>query len=198
MDMARGNTVVLVGAACLALAGCGASGGAGRAGSPGGAGSAGGAGGTRSAGAGPGGSGGPAAQSQSPSAADVSAHAPQAPAWLARGNALCAAQARRLQGRAHPSTPEQTIAYLPAALSAMHDDVAGLEALGAGRPGHTKLAAAIASMRQLEGLLRHFLSELRDGMVGFTELGQIQRQSAALHAQLDARFRAAGLPSCAV
>jgi hypothetical protein len=189
MDMARGNTVVLVGTACLALAGCGASAGAGRAGGPRA---------TGGTGAGPGGAGGPAAQSQSQSAADVSAHAPQAPAWLARGNALCAAQARRLQGRARPSTPEQTIAYLPSALSAMHDDVAGLEALGAGRPGRTKLAAALASMRLLEGLLRRFLSELRDGMVGFTQLGQIQRQSTILHAQLDARFRAAGLPSCAV
>jgi hypothetical protein len=176
--MARGNTVVLAGVACLALAGCGASGGAGKTGGSSGA-------------------GGAAASAQSQSA-DVSERALQAPAWLARGNALCAAQARRLQGRARPSTPEQTIAYLPSALSAMHDDVAGLEALGAGRPGRTKLAAALASMRLLEGLLRRFLSELRDGMVGFTQLGQIQRQSTILHAQLDARFRAAGLPSCAV
>jgi hypothetical protein len=176
--MARGNTVVLAGVACLALAGCGASGGAGKTGGSSGA-------------------GGAAAPAQSPSA-DVSERALQAPAYLTRGNALCAAQARRLQGRARPSTPEQTIAYLPSALSAMHDDVAGLEALGAGRPGRTRLAAAVASMRLLEGLLRRFLSELRDGMVGFTQLGQIQRQSTILHAQLDARFRAAGLPSCAV
>jgi hypothetical protein len=119
------------------------------------------------------------------------------PRYVAEGNAICARQLARLSRLPRPTTPEQTITYLPAALTAMHAEVAALRALDPPGTAHTRLAAALADTNQLATMLARLLHELRHGTVEFTQLGSVEHRSTAMRARLDARFRQVGLTSCA-
>lgn len=128
------------------------------------------------------------------------AHQPSAraaAAYLAEGNAICAAQTGPLYRIAHSSSPEQSIADLPSTLSALHAELASLRTLDAPRGAHAELTAAAQSTRELASLLAHLLHQLRDGTTELIELIAIQHEARALHAQLDTRFRRAGLTRCA-
>ena len=60
-----------------------------------------------------------------------------------------------------------------------------------------QLDAGIERTRQLAALLRGFLHELRSGIVEISTFARVQTQSDALQADIDARFRQAGLTACA-
>lgn len=117
--------------------------------------------------------------------------------YLAAGSAICAEQVAQLNRLPRPSTPEQTVAFLPPALAIMRHEVARLGALDPPGSGGVELAAALTSTRHLTTLLARLLHELRHGMVEFAALAKVQTQTAAMRAQVDARFRQAGLPRCA-
>jgi len=126
------------------------------------------------------------------------ATAPAAPPrYVAEGNAICARQLARLDRLPHPTTPEQTIAYLPSALTAMRNEIAGLRVLDPPGAARSQLAGAMADTKRLSALLAHLLHELQHGTVEFAQLGVVQSTSTAIRAQLDARFRRVGLTSCA-
>jgi hypothetical protein len=119
------------------------------------------------------------------------------PAYIVRGEAICAAQLTVLDRTPRPTTPEQSISYLPPALAVMRRETVALRTLDAPAPERARLAAALASTHTLATLLTHFLHELRTGTIGFAELAAVQQQSTVLQAQVDARFRQAGLARCA-
>jgi len=131
---------------------------------------------------------------------ETGAHATQEaavqPRYVRQGNAICAAQLARLSKLTRPTTPEQSIAYLPAALAIMHHELTALRALHPPDRARTELAAALSSADRLAVMLTHMLRELRHGTVEFAQLAAVQTQSETLRAQLDARFRRAGLTSC--
>jgi hypothetical protein len=122
---------------------------------------------------------------------------PQAPSYATAGNAICTEQAAQLGVLRKPATVEQAVAYLPSALAIMRRETARLGALDASGSPHARLDAALASTRALTALLARLLHELRGGMVELGELAAVQTQTTALRAQVDARFRQAGLPRCA-
>jgi hypothetical protein len=117
--------------------------------------------------------------------------------YVAEGNAICAKQLARLSRLPRPTTPEQTIAYLPTALTAMHAEVSALRTLDPPGAGHTELAAALADTNQLAAMLGKLLDELQHSTVEFTRLGSVEHRSTTMRAGLDARFRQLGLTSCA-
>jgi hypothetical protein len=120
-----------------------------------------------------------------------------APRYVAEGNAICATQLARLSKLPRPTTPEQTIAYLPTALTTMHAEVSGLRTLDPPGAAHAELAAALADTNQLAATLARLLDELQHGTVEFTQLGSVEHRSTTMRARLDARFRQVGLTSCA-
>ncbi len=130
-----------------------------------------------------------------------STHAPTAQVQDARyvieGNAICARQLARLSRLPRPTTPEQTISYLPTALTSMHAEVSALRTLDPPGAAHAELAAALADTSQLAAMLARLLHELRDGTVEFTRLGSVEHRSTTMRARLDASFRQVGLTSCA-
>jgi len=117
--------------------------------------------------------------------------------YLAAGNAICAEQLAQLNRLPRPSTPEQTIAFLPPALAIMRREVTRLGALDPRGSKGTELAAALTSSRALSTLLDRLLHELHHGMLELTALATVQKQTTTMRAQVDARFRQAGLPRCA-
>jgi hypothetical protein len=137
-----------------------------------------------------------AATARSPRSAVHQASAPT-PAYIARGEAICATELAGLERTPHPTTPEQSIGYLPPALAVMRRETVALQTLDPPAPERAKLDAALASTHALATLLARFLHELRTGTVAFAELADVQRQSMELQAQVDARFRQAGLARCA-
>ncbi len=142
------------------------------------------------------GCGGTAGHTSDSASRAAAAYAPP-PSYAAAGNAICAAQVARLNTLPRPTTPEQTIAYLPPALAAMHREIAQLTTLDPPGAAGERLAAALASTRALAGMLSSFLHELRQGTVEFAQLATVQQRSTTLRAVLDARFRQAGLARCA-
>lgn len=128
--------------------------------------------------------------------------APQAsssrePRYLAAGNAICQEQLAQLNRLQQPTTPAQTVSYLPRALVIIKREAARLGALHTSNSGAGELAAALASTQRLTVLLTRFLDELRHGMVEFAALTAVQSQSMTVRAQIDSHFRQAGLPRCA-
>jgi len=121
----------------------------------------------------------------------------QAPSYVAAGNAICSEQLAQLNRLPRPTSTEQTISYLPSALQIMRREVAKLQALTPSGSGGRALQAALTSDRRLTALLSDFLWGLRHGMVEFAQLATVQTRSIAMRAQIDARFRQAGLPRCA-
>jgi hypothetical protein len=124
------------------------------------------------------------------------ARAPDA-RYVAEGNAICAKQLARLSKAPRPTTPEQTIAYLPTAITTMHAEVSALRTLDPPGAAHAELAAALTGTSQLADMLARLLGELRHGTVEFTQLGSVEHRSTTMRALLDARFRQVGLTSCA-
>jgi len=120
-----------------------------------------------------------------------------APTYAATGNAICAEQLAALNRLPQPATAEQTIAYLPPALTIMRRETTRLAALDRPGAGTAKLDAALTSTRALSTLLQRLLHELKHGMVELAALATVQTKSTAMRAQIDARFREAGLPRCA-
>jgi hypothetical protein len=120
-----------------------------------------------------------------------------APRYVAQGNAICSAELARLDRLPRPTTPEQTVAYLPRALAAMRQEVASLRGLDPPGSAGRELAAALSNTDQLAALLGHLLHELRVGTVEFGQLAAVQRRTSAMRGQLDASFRSAGLARCA-
>ena len=89
------------------------------------------------------------------------------------------------------------MSYLPHAIAMIQRETGALAALDPGPAKRAELAAAIASSHQLAALLTSFLHQLRTQIVEFTTFAQVQAQSSALRAQIDAHFRQAGLTRCA-
>jgi hypothetical protein len=119
------------------------------------------------------------------------------PKYLAAANAICAQQVGQLDRLAQPTTLEQTVSYLPRALAIMQRETGGLAALHPVGSSRAQFAAALASARQLAGVLTRFLGQLHTGMVQFATFSQVEAQSNELRAALDAHFRQAGLTRCA-
>ncbi len=118
-----------------------------------------------------------------------------APAYVARGDQICATQLAALARLPKPTTPEQAVSYLPHALAALHAESGRLRTLAAGA-GEGELRAAVADVDRLAALLSGFLHHLNTGIVELTTFGQVQAQSSALRSQIDAHFRRAGLKRC--
>lgn len=132
----------------------------------------------------------------SPRTATSKASTSHAPSYLTAGNAICEEQLTQLNRLKQPTTPAQTVSYLPRALAIMKREGAKLGALHTRDSGGSELAAALASARRLTALLTGFLDELHRGMVEFAALTTVQSQSMAMRAQIDSHFRQAGLPRC--
>ena len=130
-------------------------------------------------------------------AAPTAPRATQSAGYIAAGDAICAEQLAQLNRLPRPSTPKQTIAFLPPALAIMRREATRLGALDPPGPKGTELAAALTSSRALSTLLDRLLHELHHGMLELTALATVQRQTTTMRAQVDARFRQAGLPRCA-
>jgi hypothetical protein len=126
-----------------------------------------------------------------------SSSAPPPPAFIAQANAICRRQLTQLDRLRRPRTPAQAVDYLPPALVILHHETRMLAAVDdAPPPDRDKLTAALADTRRLADMLERLLGELRDGVVEFATLANVQTQSAALRTSLDARFHEAGLTDC--
>jgi hypothetical protein len=117
--------------------------------------------------------------------------------YMAAANAVCTKQLAQLNRLAQPTTPEQAVAYLPQALVIMHREMSGLAALEPPPSERAQVAAGEASVMRLAALLQRFLHELKGGLVELSTFGQVQTQTGALTAAVDAHFRQAGLVRCA-
>jgi hypothetical protein len=90
-----------------------------------------------------------------------SAHAP--PAYVATGNAICTTQLALLHKLRQPSTAGEAASYLPQAIAIINDETTQLAALQSTAPGHAELTAALASTRQLSGVLTRLQHQLHSG-----------------------------------
>jgi hypothetical protein len=133
--------------------------------------------------------------SSSHPASSPAASAP--PTFVASANAICAQQLAQLDKLPQPTTPEGAVSYLPQALAIMHSETTRLTALQVPASDRAQLNAGLASAGQLADLLRSFLGKLKSGMLEVSTFGQVQTQSDALKADVDAHFRQAGLQWCA-
>ena len=73
------------------------------------------------------------------------------------------------------------------------DQLATLDSVG---PKRAEFAAALASTRRLADVLGSFLHQLRSGVVELVAYTQVQTDSRALTAEINAHFRQAGLTRC--
>jgi hypothetical protein len=118
--------------------------------------------------------------------------------YLSEGNHICATALARLDRTPRPRTVEQAIVYIPSALSAMRSEASALRSLDPPNNARTGLAQALASAHRLASVLGGLLHRLRHGTVEFDQMIAAQREGMTIRAQLDARFRQAGLARCAV
>ena len=123
--------------------------------------------------------------------------ASQTPRYAVAANAICTEQLAQLHRLAQPTTLEQTVAYLPRALAIISRETSALATLNPTPSTRAQFTAALASSRQLAGVLTSFLHQLHSGMVQFATFTQVETQSSALREALDSHFRHAGLTRCA-
>jgi hypothetical protein len=126
-------------------------------------------------------------------AGSSSAHAP---AYVARGDQICATQLAALARLPRPTTPDQAVSYLPHVLATLRAESTQLRALDPAAASEGELRAALTETGRLAKLLPGFLAHLRTGIVELTAFGALQTQSGALRTQIDAHFRRAGLTRC--
>ena len=119
------------------------------------------------------------------------------PEFVPAADAICARELAKINGLPRPTTPQQAVSYLPQALRIMQRETGELAALEPPASQRAQLDASIERTRQLAALLRGFLHELRSGVVEISTFAQVQSQSGALQADINARFRQAGLTACA-
>jgi hypothetical protein len=118
--------------------------------------------------------------------------------FVAAGDHICTTTLALLSQIHRPKTIEQALHYVPTVLGALHTAVATLGTLKAPSKAHPQLVRALADANQLAAVLAGLLHRLRHGTVEFAQLIAVQHRSMAIRAQLDASFRQAGLPRCAV
>jgi hypothetical protein len=140
--------------------------------------------------AGCGGSGG------STSAPAGASSASSSPAYVAAADTICSRQLSQLNKLPRPTTPEGALTYLPRALPIMQREVTALTAVKAPASEQAQFAAGLATARQLSTLLGSLLHKLHSGIVEVSSLTELQAQTEALRAVLDAHFRSAGLTRC--
>jgi hypothetical protein len=119
------------------------------------------------------------------------------PKYVAAGNAICSEQLAQLNKLPQPTTPEQAVAYLPQAVAIMQRETTRLAALELPASKRAQFQAALAGTRQLASVLRGVLRKLRSGVIEISAFAQVQAQSDALRADIDAHLRQAGLARCA-
>jgi hypothetical protein len=140
--------------------------------------------------AGCGGAGGSAAAPSTASSASSS------PTYVAAADAICSRQLGQLNKLPRPTTPEGALTYLPRALPIMRREVTALQTLKAPAREQAQFAAGLASARKLSTVLGGLLHKLHSGIVELSALTELQTQTEALRADLDAHFRSAGLAQC--
>jgi hypothetical protein len=118
------------------------------------------------------------------------------PAYVATANAICTKQLAHLASMPEPTTPEQSVSYLPVALSSMRGVASRLSTLHTRPPVTAELAAGLASSRKLAAVLSSFLHDLREGIVELSTFTTVETQSETLRKQIDEHFRRAGLVKC--
>jgi hypothetical protein len=119
------------------------------------------------------------------------------PKYVAAGNVICAEQLTQLNRLSQPTTPEQAVTYLPQALAIMQRETTRLTALELPASKRAQFQAALAGTRQLAAILHGVLHKLHSGLIEISAFAQVQAQSDALKAQIDAHLRQAGLARCA-
>jgi hypothetical protein len=117
-------------------------------------------------------------------------------AYVAQGNAICAQELSVLHRYPEPATPAQALTYLPHAIGTLEHTSARLSALSLPTKARAQLGAALGAGSQLVGVLRGFLGKLRSSTIELATFAQVQTQSNALRAQMNAHLREAHLTSC--
>jgi hypothetical protein len=129
-------------------------------------------------------------------AASASQASPPVPVYVAAANAICARELAHLNSLPQPTTPEETVSYLPVALAAMRRVAGRLRMLHTRAPVTGELAGALASSRRLASMLGGFLHQMQEGTIELATLNRVKGQSETLKRQIDADFRRAGLVKC--
>ncbi len=118
------------------------------------------------------------------------------PKYVAAADAICTSQLTLLNELPQPSTPDQAVSYLPKAITIIRRETGQLAAIRPAASIQKPFAAALGDARQLASVLARFLHQHRTGIVEVSTFGQVQAQSGALRAEVDAHFREAGLARC--
>src|ERR1700693_955825 len=118
------------------------------------------------------------------------------PAYVAAANAICTVQLAQLNKLSQPTTAGQAIVYISRAIAIMRRETDQLATLDSVGPKRAEFAAALASTRRLADVLGSFLHQLRSGVVELVAYTQVQTDSRALTAEINAHFRQAGLTRC--
>jgi hypothetical protein len=119
------------------------------------------------------------------------------PQYVAAADAICSTQLAQLNRLPQPTTPTEAVSYLPEAITIMRRETAELATVRPDAAHRAQLADALAGARALAATLARLLHQLRSGTIlELSSFVQVQSQSEALRAQIDAHFRRADLARC--